>query len=357
MTIIAEPDFMDGFDGLSGAQITRKWNAGAGTIVTPGRSGIANSQAITLTAPLRRAVTPTNAGIAQFFWKTPSALVEATIATFYNSASGGVQLALLMTTSGLLKLVNGQTLAVIALSTNPLQSLVPSTGYYFEFAGLTHISAGTADLKINGQQVAGCFGLTGKSTSNSSNAFDSVEINYGSDSVYDDYFYRNASGGYNNAADFLGDIVIGTPHPDAISGDAGHNQGVPYGSATNGFDGIDEVNAANDETDGVDLVTNGHKHYTSFQGLVAPAGATISTIHGVQINIMARKTDPGFSHAITPGCVKAGTYGTDYLGTSQSLQDTFTVKRKAWAVRPDGTGAWTLTDIATGWEWGHQRDS
>lgn len=366
MTIVAQPEFMDGFDALSAAQITRKWTTGSATIVAPGRSAIANSQAISCGLNLRRAVTSTNAGIMQFALKTPASFVATqSIANFYNSASGGVQCALNLTSSGFLQLQNGQTLGIIATATDALQSLVVSTWYVVEFACLTHLTAGTVDVKVNGAAITGLFGLTNKATSSAANAFDSVELRGGEGNFFDDFYYRPAPGGYNNAADFLGDLVIETLYPDAASSNAGHDQGTIYGGVPTRREGIDEINASNDETDGVDLTANAQKLYTSYGSLVGPAGATISTIHGCQVNIIARKTDPGFSHAISPGTFKVGTPGTDYFGNTaapttpqpQTLQDTFTDKRATWSARPDGSGAWTTTDFATGWEWGVQRDS
>src|SRR6185369_4469096 len=352
MAIVAEPDFKDGFDANSAAQVARKWNVGGPSIVaTPGRAGITDSQMVGEFASMRRTVTATNGGIMQFWFRTPNVLPASTtvICAFYNSLSGGRGTALQYTTGGVLQLINGQTLGIIASATDPLQSLVPATGYYIEFGELAHLTNGSADVVVNGAHITGLFGLTGKATSNASNQFDTVElVSTGTGSRFDDFYYRTAPSGYNNATDFLGDLVIETVYPDAISGDAGHNQGTPYGGATNGFDGIDEHMLQNDETDGVDLTAIGNKHYTSFGTLQGPPGSVISSIKSVQLNIMARRVTAGFSNTLQPGTVKGGAYGTDYLGTAQALADTFTDIRKAWAVRPDGSGSWIPADIATG---------
>jgi len=361
VAVVAEPEFMDGFDGYSLAQYSRKWTSAVtapATLSTPGRAGITGTQAMGGFSNMTRAVTSCDVGVANFAFKTPSSFSGTTLIYALRESGNSLDnLGLYYNASGVMSLINIDS-STIATATDPLQSLQASTWYVFEVAILTHVSAGTVDVKVNGASVTGLFGLTAKKTSDSSNVYDTIIVTAtGTGALMDDFYFRRGSTSYSNTTDFLGDIVIETVYPDAISGDAGHTQGTVYGGG-NRFNSIDEPNAANDETDGVDLTANGQKLYTSFGSLVGPAASSISTIHAVQMNVIARNTDAGFPHALSPGCVKTTAYGTDYLGTSQALSAaSFTDKRKAWATRPNGGGAWTVTDISTDWEWGCQRDS
>lgn len=213
--------------------------------------------------------------------------------------------------------------------------LVPyQNWFYMEFYGLSHNSAGAAEIRVN--RTTYC-SVTGADTYNGGtsppviNGFRICRPFGGSNAVeqwIDDVYFLDKSVG---GADFLGDVRVLRLAPT----NSGNYTNFTPSTGSN-WDCVNEVYSATTETDYVQSGTVGHKDTYS----LADTGlSTGTTVHALQVIAEVQRTDAGartIRTLLREGATDAGgTTVTPAYGGPQLL-------RHIYDTKPSG-GAWTVT--------------
>jgi hypothetical protein len=206
--------------------------------------------------------------------------------------------------------------------------------YYFEIKATINDSTGSVVVKVNGVEKLNVTSIDTRATSAAAEInriqLGATDGGYGSTpQAFDDFYLCDTTGTANN--DFLGDVRVQSIFP---SGAGATTQWTP--SAGSNYQCVDDT-APNSDTDYVSETSAGDKDTYAF-GNVTP---TSGTVKGVQIMAYHRKDDAG-SRSIAP--VYRPT-STDYDGTTVSVLDSYTYLREVSEINPDGTSAWTISDV------------
>lgn len=202
---------------------------------------------------------------------------------------------------------------------------------YVEAKIYHHDTAGTVEIRVNGDTV---LNLTSQDTKNGTTTPNTIFLSgnsYNNGNVYyDDFYVCNGSGSTNN--DFLGDVRVESILP---SGVGSSTDWAP--SAGNNYECVDE-STPNDNTDYVSENTTGDHDTYAFSSI----GLTSGSIYGVQQLVYANKADAG-SRYIKTVC-RSGT--TDYPNSNTySVSDTYTYYEDVLEQDPDTSSAWTISGV------------
>jgi hypothetical protein len=215
------------------------------------------------------------------------------------------------------------------LATGP--ALTPNTWSYLEVKVTIHDTAGVFVVRVNGTTV---INLSGVDTRNAANASANVvrigaTLTLGSVVFdYDDVYVFDASGSTNN--DFAGDCRVQQVLP---TGAGATTAWTP--SAGNNYQCVDEA-PPNGDADYVSSATAGQTDTYAFGDL-----AVTGTVKAVQATAVCRKDDAG-SRSIA---LVARPGGTDRVGATQAVADTYTAMTEIWNTNPDTAAPWTASEV------------
>lgn len=238
--------------------------------------------------------------------------------------------------SGTVSVSNGATV----LGSAPITT---NSWHFFEVqATAAATAAGTATVRVDGTTVITATSVNwgganwasiGLSVQNTATSNPSGGARYAGS--FDDWYITNPSGSVNTG--FLGDVRVVNIVPNAPGSATGMTP-----SAGSNWQCVDEVPPSG--SDYVSSPTPGTSDLYSMGDL--PLGTT--TVHGVQVNAYAAKSDAG---AIS-GRILTRTAGTTYSGSDLVLSTAYQVFPAVMDQAPDGT-PWTpakINAVEFGWE-------
>jgi hypothetical protein len=327
----------DGFDHYNSAADLGarngfiQYNQGASLSIQPGRNGYAYSIEVTsnLTVTFGQRVASAFVGFAYkvttgggaqsfYFYDSVAALPQVRVDLNFSNYSVEIY-----------TWVSGVWSAAYISANNVFAGTVWN---YVEIWPVISSSAGSVQVKINGQQVAFVSGIN---TEHSTNAWwDQLVFPGGQAAFYlDDLYYADATTGPGTypCSSPLGDVRTVTLFP--IS-----NHSVTWTPLANtNWQEISEVAMDSDTTYNY-TTTVGDEDLFNFGAL----SSTISKILGVQVTGAYRKDDAG-AHTLKQA-LKSGT--TEQYGTTRSLPDTtYSYFTDLWAVDPNTSASWTVTGV------------
>jgi len=254
--------------------------------------------------------------------------------TFLSIRAGSTeQVTFEITGSGVIQAFRG-TSSLLGSAT----ALVTNTWYYLEFKVLIDNSVGTVDIRANESSILSLSGIDTRQslTADTWDHFLMRGSAFGDDAVTDDIYLCNGAGATNN--DFLGDVRVEVIVP---TGD-GDDEDWTTSSGTSSFALVDELplTTVPADTDYVESSTTAQLDLFTYGNLVELAGAT--TIHGVQVNSIAKVTGEQFVGLLN----KTKTSTTE--GTSSELQvgsDDYRTWSSVFETDPTTSVAWTESGI------------
>lgn len=224
---------------------------------------------------------------------------------------------------------DGATLLGTSSTTIPLNAWV-----YLEIKLFINDTTGTFEVLLGGTSILSYSGDT-KNSSTLSTAQTISIGNYGTyarpDFYLDDFYICDGTGSMNNT--FLGDVRVDTIYPTG-AGTSGQFTGV--GDTANLYANVDDATPDGDSTYNYSDSAGNSDSFVC--GDVTTLG---STIYGVQANLIARKDDAG-TRTIAP---QARTAGTSYVGSTQSLADSYMDFLQIWETNPATSTAWTESTV------------
>jgi hypothetical protein len=263
---------------------------------------------------------------------------NAPIVSVYDYASGvpggTTQLDIRGDSNGHLTITRNGT--VLATSTNVVQANV---WYHVELKATIHNTTGQYELRVNDSSTgwipesSADKNTRGQSSNNYINA---VGLSSGGNEVwFDDFYFLDTTGSVANS--FIGTQKIVTIMPNAAG-----NSSQWAGNYAANFVNVNGMVGDRDLTFN-QSATAGHIDLFAFGDI--PAG----DISGIQHNIMARQ-DTGVARTIRPK-VRLG--GTNYNGTTVSLQGGYVYVTEPVTLNPADSQAWETADI-NGAEFGYE---
>jgi len=318
--------FVDSFDHYPTADLSEKWGGLAShTITTGGRFGTSSTRRTINLANLWRTLPNLPTITCGFAWKWTSAAAGATsnsIASFREATT--IQVEVRALSSGQLRVSAGPN------TYDSTQITLPDTWYFIELTAVIHASAGSFELRVNGETW---LSQTGIDTTNTANNY-ATRFYFGNTGGsgtagtmdYDDLYIRDDG-------TFLGDCRVAYLAPN---GNGNHSDFTGSDAdSTDNYLLVDE--ASNSEADYVESSTVGHIDTYAMGSLPS----TPSTIHGVQQVVNARKTDASvvnMRHVIRQG-------GTNYEGSDVAVGDSSAFLTRVLETDPDTAAAWTGSGI------------
>lgn len=257
----------------------------------------------------------------------------AHVLVLYDSTAPGYQISIVADGSRHLQARLGNYNGTV-LATGTKQ-MTPGQYYYIEVKCVIHNSAGSLEVRIDGEVQ---FTLTGIDTQNTANAtadriyFGEVGGGFYGFWMFDDIYILDGDGG-SPYDDYLGDCRVQFLLP---SGNG--NSSVLVGSDGNSTDNyllVDDANPDDDSTY-VESSTPGDKDTYAMGDLASTSG----TIFGVQPLPYAKKTDAG-TRTI---CSVVRVSGTEEDSADKTLSSTYSFRGDIRTTKPGG-GAFTLSDV------------
>lgn len=275
--------FIDGFDHYNDS--LDKWDGISGPVSPPGfgTGRFAPGQSVRFTSTNDREMKKTlaadvNEVFLGFGFQTTTGLETQTITTFEDNAGtkcGSIK----VTSAGAISVHLGEGGTQLGISAASIISA--SVWHYIEIHYHPDDSAGVFEVKVDEVSVVN---VTGVDTTNGLTHVRAFDIgphgNPGQDYFFDDLYICDEIGTINNT--FLGDVRVATVLPDA---DTATKDFTPDTGSVN-FSRVDESPVIDDDTSYVENGTVGATDLYSF----AAVGVT-GTVHGIQVNAHARKTD------------------------------------------------------------------
>ncbi len=257
-------------------------------------------------------------------YQLPSGLPASgsNIVAFYEGANKGVSI--ITNVGGTIAAYRGAVL----LGTSAM-SLGSGTWYYIELKVLTHNSAGTVEVKVNGTTW---LNLTSQDTQPGSNAYhDAARLGgVAEDTRYDDVYILDSSGAANN--DFLGNRKVVALDPDG-AGDT--TAWTP--SAGSNFQNVDDGDEVDEDTTYNETSTDTDQDLYTFGDL---PGVTAS-VDGLQITSEARVTAGSMDLS---NVIKTG--ATTSPGTADTITSTaYVTTTRIEEQDPDTAAAWTPSGV------------
>lgn len=331
--------FIDGFDHYATADLSKKgWTLIATTGVmtvnaSAGRRGGGGLQySTTLSVEYDHALPAALATVIVGFAFKWSSGLSVPVMNLYDSIASTRQLTLGLNSSGMLTVRRGATSGTL-LGTSTL-ALTSGTFYYIELKATIHPSAGTVEVRVNGDVW---LSLTGQNTRASANSWvNSIRLGVdnnanasASTTIYDDLYVADTSGSANN--DFLGDSRVDTLYPSA---DGTYTAFTPS-TGTSHYACVDETLL--DATDYVSASTSGNKDSYAFTDL-----SNSTVIYGVQVNNACYKDDAGAR--TVANLVRSGS--TDAQSSASGLATSSPVyKVSVHETDPATSAAWTESGV------------
>lgn len=329
--------FMDGFDHMVTADLTKKWNSVGATATVSATAGRGGGGALQLntnssTSSVTKTIPAGAAFVLGFRFSTP-AFVSMQLASFLDAGTNQCELRLnadgtLSVSRNGTALTSGTT--AFALSLN--------TSYYIEWKVTIADSIATDScvVRINNAIVLTVPAAQDtKNTANASaNAFrlGTATLTGGvvGTAMMDDFYLCDQSGATLN--NFLGDSRIDTLYPNA---DGFYSQFTPS-TGTSHFALVDEATPnTTDYNDGLNVGDRDSYAMTNLPAL------TSQVIHALQVNAAILKDDAGAKSAAT--MVRSSSTNAD--GTSVPLGTTQSYVSQIYAVNPNGSVAWTEASV------------
>jgi len=200
-----------------------------------------------------------------------------------------------------------------------------NTWCYIEFK-CTISNSGYYEVRVNGVNVLSGTGNLRYTSNSYANGFRLGENLIGD---VDDFYLCDNSGSINN--DFLGDVKVELIMPNAN----GSNNGWTPSSGTDRYAVVND-NPPNDDTNYVYSNTSGDTFTVNLSNLTS-----VGLVRGVQVSVMNRKDDAS-SYQIRPAI---RTNANNYLGSAQSVNDSYKCAMQIWEVNPYTGTNWTLSEI------------
>lgn len=257
------------------------------------------------------------------------AITERAFVTFTDSNSND-QITITMGTDSVMRAYRGTDSGT--LLTTASQALTFDTWHYVEAKVVISDSAGSVEVRLNGTTVLSYSGDT-KSSDTLSTA---NKIRYGAPYersaavCFDDLYICDGTGTKNNS--FLGDCRVDTKFP---TGTGASTQFTPSGGANN----WDNVNDAAPDGDSTYNYADTASYADSF---AFEDVSSSSTIHGLQVSVVARKDDAGTRTMAATTTVG----GTRYDGDTKTLGDTYVNHAQVWENNPTTSTAWTDATVS-----------
>ncbi|MEE9548659.1 MAG: hypothetical protein V3V68_04825 [Nitrosomonadaceae bacterium] len=200
--------------------------------------------------------------------------------------------------------------------------------HYIELKIKIHNSTGTAEIHVDGVEVANETSLDTQMTGNA--YVDQVNLfptRFEALSLYDDIYVADDSGSYNN--DFLGDVRIVATTPDADGSSTDFT--LFPGGGEDHYEDVDDGSTVDDDTTYVESATATHEDLFTFVDLV-----DIGDILGVQIFTDARESAGAESLGTS-----VRTYTIDHDDTPQAVTGSYMIYSRIMDVEPENGIPWT----------------
>lgn len=200
------------------------------------------------------------------------------------------------------------------------------------------LAAGTMTVQVNGQEVWSDTGLT-LTTSPTDWTGISFGSSFNSTTYIDDVYIADGSGAENN--DFLGDVRVEALEPTAD----GAVQDWTLGAGSSHWSAVDDGATPDDDTSYIESNTAGDTETNIHEDSALP---TTGQIFGVQVNILAKKDQPG--NRLLAAVTRQG--GSNYVGDDLGVnQDEYTYIYDIFQTNPATSAQWTVTEVNDS-EWG-----
>lgn len=326
--------FIDGFDHYDTA--LDKWDAIVNEAPTFG-TGRFSGQSVQFKSTnsrqiLKSLISNVNEVFTGFAFQAVQGLSDVVIASFQDNV--GTKIASLkLTSSGALSLHLGNDGTQLDISS----ASVISAGiwHYIEMHYHPDSTSGTFEVKVNEVVVATTTGVDTTSGLDHVRAENiGIHNSQGIDYFYDDFYVLDETGSINTT--YLGDVRVVTLAPDA---DTATKDFTPDTGSEN-FSRVDETPTIDDDTS---FVENGS---TGATDLYSYASVGVSgTVHGVQVNAHARKTDSKIRKlklVAKPG-------STESVGPAElNIASNYFTLPQVYETNPDTSIKWTVSEVDSG---------
>ena len=318
--------FIDGFDHYGAtSHISRKWNtvSGSGISLITGRFGTGNAlKTGTNSSTLALGLTSGATFYVGVAYQNISG-DPATILSFKDGTT--VQCGLAITSGGFLYAYRSSTATVLGYASTSIKMMQWN---YIEIKVTISDAAGAFEVRLNGNTspIINLSSVDTKATANAS--ANSFELAQGSnvDVAYDDIYVSDSA--------FLGDVRVQTLLPNA---NGTYSQLTRTGGGSNNYEAVDDTTPDDDITYVSETSGAAKKDAYNYPA----TSGTIATVHTVQTNILARKTDAG-AVQIRP-FIKSGV--TESTGTSVTPSTSFTYLLERFVNDPNTGSAWTQANL------------
>lgn len=338
--------FMDGFD--AGDYAVKGWDSvqagGSGGVVSLAAGRISGS-GVQIAQPggglisnivLRRAL-PATSRLTAGFAVLPTALDSGgSLSITLHGDAGAVSHLTLMsnTTTRVLELRRGDHTGTLLASSSVILS--PGSWRYLEIRATINDATGSCEVRIDGNTTP-IINFTGDTRNGGTlTNFDMISLRaYKSGTtgsgtgIFDDLYLLDDTGASNTT--FLGDIRVVALRPSAAGTDT---QLTPTGSATN-WQNVDETTYSTADYNG--SATVGQRDTYTLSNLPG----TVTTVHALQSNVVAAKSDATAASAKIP--IRTG--GSLYYGATNALSTSYLTYSDIHQVNPNTTAAWTTADV------------
>jgi hypothetical protein len=309
--------FMDGFD--AGDFIQKGWSSGASSTTTRFGSGrsLANPGKLKFSASAQAIV-----GFAAVTGNTNN--FNGYMFGIFTDGGATAHLLFNVDVSGILVYKGG---AIIA--TGPLPGTFnPTLWNYYEISATIATSGGTIVVRVNGQTVLNFTGNT-RNGGTSTNIDAIAQSQYFAASIYDDLYVCDGTGPapWNT---FLGDVRVLTSSPTSAGAST---QFTPSAGAN--YSTVNELPFSASQY--VQSGTVGQRDTYA----IADIPATVSSVLGVQTNVISKKTDTGPMN-VKPALVSGGSV---YYGATTPLTSNDTTLVDVRNVNPATGLQWSVTDV------------
>jgi hypothetical protein len=309
--------FMDGFD--AGDFIQKGWSGGSSSTTTRFGSGrsLANPGRLKFTASAQIIV-----GFAAVTGYTNN--FNGYMFGLFTDGGSIAHLLFNVDVSGILVYKGGSIIATGALP----GTFNPGLWNYYEVSATIATTGGTVVVRVNGQTVVNFTGNT-RNGGTSTNIDAIAQSQYFAASTYDDLYVCDATGPapWNT---FLGDVRVLTSTPNG----AGSSTQFTASSGAN-YTTVNELPFSASQY--VQSGTVGQRDtYT-----MADIPATVSSVLGVQNNIITKKTDTGPMNA-KPAIVSGGNV---YYGAAVPLTGNDVTVVDVRNINPATGAQWSVTDV------------
>lgn len=320
------------FDGFDAQDAPLKWTVTDGTTV-PGytsttRYSAGHAATTSGSVGLTKGITPSSKVFVGLALKVTAFNATNGVVGFSSDSGGTKHLSVRVTTSGALSLYRSTTL----LASSAAGVLTLNAWHYIEVSATLADSGGTAAVRVDGATVIDFTGDT--RNSGTSTNIDAVTLwaatgATSSGGIIDDLYILNNSGTKNN--NFLGEVMVQTLQ---VTGAGSSANQTPYGSGTN-WQNVDELPYSTGDYN-ASSSANVSDLYS-----IADAAPGLTTVYGVQTNVIAGKTEPGTGN-VRP-ILRVG--GTTYQDSTKALASTPTWTGSARENNPTTGVSWTTGDV------------